>query len=109
MSPSGPEKQTRPKNIQIFGMLAVLALNLLPQYAFGQPASSDNNVPSQPSSPGPVDSSAPPVWQQFQIHQDTPAEREAILAAREQIQLANPPQQVQPLPEQRISPNTLNR
>jgi hypothetical protein len=89
-------------------VLAAAALNMLPQLGHCQPINADNNAPGKPTDPGPTNSPTPPAWQQFQLHQDTPAERETILIAREKSTLAKPPQQIAPLPEQKISPNTPN-
>lgn len=50
------------------------------------------------------DTVSPPALQRFQIRQDTPAEREAFLKRREAQESGNKPEEVAPLPAQRITP-----
>jgi hypothetical protein len=60
----------------------------------------DANSAVQSGKPG---APSPPVWQRFEIRQETPEEREEFLKRREAVQAARPAREVAPLPAQAIT------
>mgnify|MGYP003579671242 CR=1 FL=1 len=81
----------------LLALAAGLAIALAVEPTSAQPAGGGTAPPGQPRI-------EPPAVQRLEIRQDTPAERELFLQRRQQQLQELRPEQVSPLPAQRIEP-----
>ncbi len=84
------------------GPFKVLLIGLLLVISAGQ-AMAQSPVPNL-DTPAPAMTISPPALNRFQIRHDTPAERDRFLKLRAAQEANDKPEQVAPLPAQRITP-----